>query len=182
MRILRALKQYGPVFAAIALAACSGNADEELAGEALSADEVAGAAAADFTMPRAGEYRTTQELIEFTLPGLPAEQMEMVRSQFAAGAAQPHTYCVNEQMTREQWLSQMSESNCTVSSSAADAGGIDMVMSCTGAEGVAGRVALKGTTTAEGSDMEMTFTQAIPNMGDSTIRMRVKSERVGDCA
>lgn len=176
------IRHFMPVFAAIALAACSGSADEELADEALSADEVAGAAAAEFTMPRPGEYRTTQELIEFTMAGMPAEQMEMVRSQFAAGAATPHTYCVNEQMTREQWLSDMAESDCTVSSSTANADGIDMVMSCTGAEGVAGRVALKGTTTAEGSDMEMTFTQAIPNMGDSTIRMRVKSERVGDCA
>jgi len=176
------IRQVLPVFAAIALAACSGSADEELAGEALSADEVAGAAAAEFTMPRPGEYRTTQELIEFTMDGLPDEQMDMVRSQFAAGAAEPHSYCVNEQMTREQWLSDMAESDCTVSSSSTNADGIAMVMSCTGAEGVAGRIALTGTTTTEGSDMEMTFTQTIPNMGDSTIRMRVKSERVGDCA
>lgn len=178
MRIRHAL----PVFAAIALAACSGSADEELAGEALSADEVAGAAAAEFVMPRPGQYRTTQELVEFTMAGLPAEQMEMVRSQFAAGASEPHSYCVSEQMTREQWLSDMAESDCTVSSSAANAEGINMVMSCTGAEGAVGRITLNGTTTTEGSDMEMSFTQAIPNMGDSTIRMRVKSERVGDCA
>ena len=177
MRFVHAL----PIFAAIALAACSGKADDELAGEALSADEVAGAAAADFTMPRPGQYRTTQELVDFTMPGLPAGQMEMVRSQFAAGASEPHTYCVNEQMTREKWLSDMAESDCTVSSSAATADGINMVMSCTGAEGVAGRITLTGTTTTEGSDMEMSFTQAIPNMGDSTIKMRVKSERVGDC-
>jgi len=178
MRIRLAL----PVLMALALTACGGSADEELAGEALSADEVAGAAAADFTMPRPGQYTTTQELVEFTMPSLPAEQMDMVRAQFAAGAAEPHSYCVSEQMTREQWLSDMAESNCTVSSSNAAADGIDMVMSCTGDEGVVGRIALAGTTTEDGSDMVMTFTQSIPEMGDSTIKMRVKSERTGDCA
>ena len=177
MRFVHAL----PIFAAIALAACSGKADDELAGEALSADEVAGAAAADFAMPRPGQYRTTQELVDFTMPGLPAGQMEMIRSQFAAGASEPHTYCVNEQMTREKWLSDMAESDCTVDSSAATADGINMVMSCTGTGGVVGQMTLNGTTTTEGSDMVMSFKQAIPNMGDSTIKMRVKSERVGDC-
>lgn len=30
--------------------------------------------------------------------------------------------------------------------------------------------------------MEMSFTQPIPNMGDASIRMRVTSERIGECS
>lgn len=179
MRIRFAL----PLLAAATLAACSGSADEELADEALSADEVAGAATeADFPMPRAGQYSTTQELIEFQMPSLPAEQLAAARAAFATGAAEPHTYCVAEDMTREQWLSNMAESDCTVSRSTAGAEGIDIVMTCNGAQGVTGRVAMKGTASEDASDLEMTFSQTIPGAGDSTIRMRVKSERTGDCA
>jgi hypothetical protein len=43
-------------------------------------------------------------------------------------------------------------------------------------------VALKGTASEEAADLEMSFTQPIPGAGDSTIRMRVKSQRTGDCA
>jgi hypothetical protein len=182
MRIRLARPLFGPVLLALALTACGG-ADEDLAGEALSADEVSGVdTAADFTIPRPGQYTTTQELIDVSMPSLPPETLALMRREFAAGASVPHSYCVNEQMTREEWLSQMAESNCTVSRSTPGAGGIDMVLSCTGTEGMAGRIALKGTATAEGSDIEMTFTQPIPNVGDTTIKMRVKSQRTGDCA
>lgn len=181
MRFYHAL----PVIAALALAACGDKSDSELQDAALSADEVSGEAASvatDFALPEPGQYRTSQELLEFSLPSLPAEQMEMVRAQFAAGAAQQHTYCVNEEMTHEQWLSNMSESNCTVARGNSGSGAIDLVLTCNGEEGVTGRVEMKGQTSSNGADMEMTFAQAIPNMGEGTIRMRVKSERVGDCS
>lgn len=170
-----------PLIAAFALAACSGGADEELEGEALSADEVA-AVEADFALPQPGQYTTTQELLEFSLPSLPEAQMAMIRQQFAAGAAQPHSYCVNEAMTREEFLSQTAESDCTVARNNGSGENIDLVLTCNAAEGVTGRVAMKGTATEDSSDLEMSFTQPIPGAGDSTIRMRVKSQRTGDCA
>ncbi len=172
-----------PVFAAFALFACSGEADEELADAALSADEVAGAAAveADFTMPDAGEYTTTQELVSFNLPSLQGAELAAARAAFAEGAATQHTFCVSEEMTHAQWISQMSESNCTVSRDNGGETGLDLVLSCTGSEGLSGRIAAKGETSATGSDVALTFTQAVPGKGDGSVTMRVKSARTGDC-
>jgi len=172
-----------PVLAALALVACGSNADEELQAEGLAAEEVDGTIAADFPMPRPGQYRTTQELVAFAMPGLTQAQMDMARSAFAEGAAaETTTVCVTETNSREQWLSDMVESDCTVSRNATQGSAIDLVLSCQGAEGVTGRVAMTGTATQDGSDMEMTFTQAVPGMGEGTITMKLASERVGDCA
>ena len=38
---------------------------------------------------------------------------------------------------------------------------------------------LTGTSGRNGSDLNMTFSQAVPGMGDGTIRMRVKATRTG---
>jgi hypothetical protein len=39
-----------------------------------------------------------------------------------------------------------------------------------------------GTMAEDGSDLEMSFTSAMPEVGEATFRMRVVSERIGDCA
>lgn len=164
-----------------ALAACGSGTDAELADEALSMEEVAGAAD-DFEVPTPGEYRNRVELLAFENANIPESQMAMVRAAFAEGAAMESTYCMTEEMTREQWLSNVSESNCTVSQFDTAGGQLDIVMQCAASEGISGRVEAHGTADSDGSDLEMTFTQAIPGMGDSTIRMRVQSDRVGECS
>ena len=172
-----------PVVALAMLAACGSDADSELADAALSADEASGEAADDAAvMPRPGQYATTQELVELDLPGVPEAQLPAVRAAFAEGAADATSYCVAEEMTRERWLSSMTESNCTAARFDVEGNQVNAVLNCTAEGGINGRVALSGTGGRDGSDMVMSFTQAIPGMGDGTIRMRVKATRTGDCA
>lgn len=177
MRLIFAL----PAIAAMALTACSNSAEEEVGAEELSASEVLAAADEAGIVPRPGEYENTSELLEFSLAGMPADRLELVKQAFAEGAAQKATYCVTEEMTSEQWLSEMAESDCTVSRFEAADGKLDMAMSCASEDGLSGRVAMSGTASEEGSNMEMTFQQDIPNMGDAQVKVRVQSQRIGDC-
>jgi hypothetical protein len=176
------LQFLAPVCAALLLAGCNSGPEEELSEEALSLDEVA-AAAQDMDLTLApGEYRTTTELLAFDLPGLPPEAQQMAERAFAEGAADGHTYCVTEEMTSESWLSQMSESDCTVSRFDDEGGSLNAVLQCSDPEGLNGRVEMTGIIAGDSADMEMRFTQEIPGMGDGAIALRLQSERIGDCS
>ena len=169
------------VLAAFALSACGDNAEGDLNDEALSMEEIEGEMD-DFAMPQAGEYRSMPELISMEGDGIPAGVQEMMKQAFAEGANMESTYCLTEQMTREQWVSSMAESNCTVSKFDTSGNNIDAVMACNSPDGLAGTVAMTGTMNDNSSDVEMTFDQEVPEFGAIKMKMRVKSERIGDCA
>jgi hypothetical protein len=172
------MKLFVPLAAATALAACGGGADDEAISMEDAMEEMADS---DF-MPRPGQYRTSQELLEFELAGMPENQMEMVRQAFASGAAEESTYCITEEMTREKWISDMAESNCTITRFDTSGSEIDVAMSCEAEGGINGEMQMTGSSTGDSSDMVMNFSQTIPGMGEGKIRMRVQSERIGDCS
>ena len=171
-----------PLVAVLALGAC-GRSGEDAGGEA--AEEMA-AAVEEGPTPQAGQYRTTAELLEFNLPGAPAEVTDMMRTAFAEGAAQGNEYCLTpeqaEANSREQVLKNLAESDCTVSRFDMSGGRFDAALSCPTGEGASGDVTMAGTMNETGSDVEMTFKTQVPEMGEATIRMRLVSERVGECA
>lgn len=168
--------------AVLALAACDNTPDEELSDEALSMDDVV-AEAADLKMTLSpGEYRATTELLSFEMEGLPPQMKQMAEAAFADGAGAGHTYCVTEEMTSESWLSEMNESDCTVTSLDESSDGINAVLQCNDPEGMNGRVELAGSADGDSANMEMRFNVDIPGMGEGRIHMRSSSERIGDCS
>ncbi|WP_156167431.1 DUF3617 domain-containing protein [Aurantiacibacter marinus] len=169
-----------PLIAAFALTACGNDADQGLTDEELAAGDVAAVIEDNGAKPQAGEYSTTVELIEFDAPGLAESAIADARAEFAAGAAEPNLYCVGEDTTREQWFSEMVEASCTLSRFTADGNDLDGAMTCNSDIGLDGRVEMAGRTAEEGSDLTMTYTLPLES-GDSTVRMRVVSERIGDC-
>lgn len=174
-----------PMIAALALAACGSDAeDASEAGDALSAEDVADQIGSVKT-PIAGQYRTTQELLGIDLPGANAQFLEILRSGFADGAAEESSYCITEEQaanSREEMLASMAESDCTVTRFEVSGDSVDAVMSCASGQGISGDVALNGTMTETSADMVMFFTIPVPQAGDAGIRMRVLSERIGDCS
>lgn len=172
-----------PLVAALALAACGGT-EEDVAGEELTSEQLAAETAGAET-PRPGLYRTSQELVELDMPGMPEEMMGMMRSAFEEGAAEESTYCLTAdeaENAREQMLTGMAESDCDISRYDMSGGRIDAAMSCPAGDGVSGDVTMNGTMDSEGADMEMAFSHDIPGQGPATIRMRVMSERIGECS
>ena len=169
------------VCAVLAVAACNNSPDEELSDEALSMDDVV-AEAADLEMTLSpGEYRSTSELVSFEIEGLSPQMQQMAEAAFADGAGAGHTYCVTEEMTAEDWLSQMNESECTVTSLDGSSEGIDAVLQCSDPEGMNGRVELAGNADGDSANMDVRFDVDIPGMGTGRIHMRSASERIGDC-
>ncbi len=169
-----------PLIAAFALAACGDDADEALTDEQLAAGDVAAVIEDNGAMPQAGEYSTTVELIEFDAPGLAESTIAEARAEFAAGAEEPNLYCVGAETTREEWFSEMVEASCTLSRFTADGNDLDGAMTCNSDVGLNGRVEVAGSTAEEGSDLRMTYTLPLET-GDGTVRMRVVSQRIGDC-
>jgi hypothetical protein len=176
-----------PLCAAFTLAACGSSSEDEAAGgDAVTADEMA-AEADELPSPQAGQYRTTMELIEFNVPDAPPEMAEMLQQGFGQGPQQGSTYCITPEQaaaptSREDMLKNMADGNCTVSRFAVAGGQIDAALSCSGDGTMNGEVLLNGTMTETSSNMEMSFTMQIPQAGQATMKMRMVSERIGECS
>ncbi|MEL1250889.1 DUF3617 domain-containing protein [Aurantiacibacter gilvus] len=177
-----ALTRALPLMAAVALAACGSDTDEELADEALTMDEVLSENVDNIALPMPGEYSTDVELISFEVPGASSVDMDALRAAFAEGAAEQPSFCVTEAMDREAWISAMTDNSCTISRLNADGTDISMAMSCLAENGPQGEITLTGTQGETSSTLEMETVQPIPGHGEANIVLRVTTERTGDCS
>ena len=180
MRIIHSF----PLAAAIVLAACSGETDADGDG-ALSADEIA-AEAGDLIQPRPGQYRASLELLEFEAPGLPPQAKEQMQQVFASGLAEGNAFCLTEEDAAangpQEMVKNLAEGDCTMKSFNVSGNTVVADMQCPGEpEGTVREVHMEGQMSAEGSTMTMDMGQTVPGLGDTKMKMRVTSERVGDC-
>jgi len=168
-----------PLAAVLALTACGDSADEVTTAEDV-ADEMA-----DGPQPLPGQYTTSTEILEFSVPGLTEEMQTMMQSAMAEGASEGASYCLTAEdaaTSREDMIKSMTESDCTVQRFDVSGGNIDAALQCpTGTEGISGDVTMTGTMAEDGADMQMSFKTQVPELGEATIRMRMVSQRVGDC-
>ncbi len=170
--------------AVLALAACGGEARKP-----VTADEVI-AEAGELEKPRPGQYRTEVELIEFSVPGLPAAQAEQLKGMMGGVSAEGTAFCLTEQEAGkgfEDSIRKMTEGTggmkCEFADFDVDGGKIDAALSCSGQQGLSAEIALAGTAGAESSAMRMTMVQKaamIPG-GEIRMEMTMNSRRVGDC-
>lgn len=173
-----------PLAAAILLAGCGGDADTDGDG-AVSSEELT-AEAAGAIQPQPGQYRTSYELLEFDVPGMPESLKAQMQAQMggAAEVAKPIITCLTPEQARangaEELAKQMAEGNCTVARFDVSGGAISSEMQCSGADGVTTRVVMDGQMTATSSTMTMT---SETEMQGQTIRTKARatSERIGDC-
>jgi len=180
MRALHAL----PLAAAMFLAACGdNNADADGDGK-LSGEEVA-EEAGDLVQPRPGQYRSTVEVLEFDAPGMPEGAKQQMEQIFASGM-QGSTFCMTEADTAkngpEQMVKNLAQSNCEMKNFNVSGGTVVAEMQCPSQGGGASTVKMEGQMSAEGSTMTMDMKQDMPQLGSVNMKMRVTSERIGDCA
>ena len=173
-----------PLTAAVLLAACGGDAEEATDAEGLTDAELT-AASQDVVMARPGQYTATSEMIELDIPGVSDEMVAMMRNQMQQGAMTETSFCLTEEEAargREEMLKGLSESNCNVTRFDASGGSIDALMQCDDPQGMNGTVAVNGTIGEDSSDIVMEFDQQVPGMDAAHIKMRVKSQRTGECS
>lgn len=154
---------------ACVLAACSPPAQQSENGGAGPASAAGGI--------QPGQYRTTVTMLEMNMPGVDSTQINM----------QPTTTenCVTTsdiaEFTEGSMVNADSGETCTQSSMNSGAGRIQGEASCTGPNG-ARTMQINGTYSSSRVDMEISSTQDMPGVGASTMRMRMQSERIGECA
>lgn len=180
MRLVHTL----PLAGAILLAACGGDADTDADGK-VSAEEIA-AASEGMVQPLPGQYRASLELLEFEAPGLPEGAKEQMQQIFASGLAEGNSFCMTEEDAAkngaEEMVKNLAESDCTMNAFNVSGGNVTADMQCPAEGGGTSTVKMDGTMTAEGSVMTMDMSQEVPNMGATRMKMRVTSQRIGDCA
>ena len=172
-----------PLAAAILLAACGGETDADGDGE-LSAEEVA-AEADGMVQPRPGQYRTSLELLEFDAPGIPDSAKQQMQQAFESGLAEGNTFCMTEADAAEngprQMVENLAESDCDMKTFQVSGGSVVAEMQCASEGGGTNTVKMEGQMTAESSTMTMDMNQEVAGVGAMNMKMRVNSERIGDC-
>ena len=172
-----------PIVAAILLAACGGNSDADGDGK-ISGDEAA-AAAEGMVQPRPGQYRTTAELLDFDMPGMTDQQKDQMRQLMAGSMAEGNTTCLTREQAAQngakKMVQDMAEGDCTIKTFDVSGNNVVAEMECAGQGGPKGVVRMEGEMAAESSTMTMEFNQDVPGQGQAHIKMRMNSQRIGEC-
>lgn len=167
-----------------ALAGCGSEATDQ-----KSADEVI-AEASKMARPLPGLYETTAQLREFSMPGVPAAQLEMMKKRFAANAGRTSNFCLTKAQAEsgfEDMVRQMGEAGegvkCSFSRFDAAGAKLDAALNCTGPGGMNMAMNMDGTLAPDRSDMTMTMKNSssmMPGM-EMTMVMQSQSKRIGEC-
>ncbi len=178
---MRYIKAF-PIAAAMALAACGSSNDAAADGEVTS-DEVA-AAASEMVKPQPGQYSLKVELTEFDVPNMPEQMKGQMRTAMESGFAQTNSYCMTAEQAEKgprAMAEQMNNAPCTYSRFEVNGGKLDAEGTCKGQDGMEGKIAMQGETTATSSTMTVNMEQGLPGGTKANIGMKMTSERTGEC-
>ena len=121
-----------------------------------------------------GQYRTTVTLLE--LPGVDPQSLDATPT--------VSENCVTSSDVSDFTRGATADSNagetCARNSMSTAGGRIQGETSCTGPNGTR-TLQISGAYTATRIDMEINSTIDMPGVGPSTMRLRMASERIGDC-
>jgi len=174
-----------PALAAFALSACGGgatDADADGDGTVTAAEmKEAVAASGGDLKPEPGKYSTKMQITKIDMPGAP----QQVKDMMGAAMSQSAEYCLTPEMAEKGWEDSLKEGQngeCDVNTFTLDNGAVDMKMTCA-VEGGAGEmtVAMNGDVTSTTSDLSMSMSGTVPELGDMTMVMDFEQERIGDC-
>lgn len=131
--------------------------------------------------PQPGQYRTSAELLEMNFPGVPRQIADAMKQQMSG--SQGHQYCLTAadvEKGLEESVRRSQTGDCDYERFNVAGGRVDAVMTCR-EQGREARVTLAGTSGRTSSDMTMAMETEMPGLGKGTIRMRMRTARVGDC-
>lgn len=180
-----------PLAAGMLLAGCGGDAPTEQGGASGAAASTAekGALAREMaSAPRLqpGQYSVAMEMVRFDVPGMPAEQAQMMQQMMAGVSAQQQAHCVTpteSEQSLEDMYRRLGEGNCTMDNF--DIAGTRMTgqMTCSGGDNRSSRISISGDlgTTSSETRMVMALTDPGLPQGNAEMEMRVRMTRTGDC-
>lgn len=168
----------------VALVACGGSGQNEGAdnGEAVSMAEAVDQARSGQMRPEPGQYTATIEVLDVQIPGAPEGAAEMMRGMMSTTTTR---YCLTQEDVEkgfENMVRQSQDGDCTFERFDVNGGTFDGRMVCNVQGQGTMTMTMHGEGTPTSSTVDMTMNGDIGGMGQSTIRMRAKHERVGDCS
>jgi hypothetical protein len=173
-----------PLVAAVVLAACGSSADQD--GDGAISNQEAAAAMESAIQPKPGQYRTSVEVVEFEIPGVAPEMRDQMRAMMTGQGQQTNTFCLTPEEAAkngpQEMVKNMADANCSFQKFDVSGGNIKAEMQCSGDGGGVSKVSMDGKMTESSSDMTMTMDMEQGAQGKMHMKMRVKSERTGDCA
>lgn len=140
--------------------------------------------------PGPGLYRQTTEILSVEVPGAAPEQADRLRDQLSGIGQKTSRLCVTGQEAAagfQQLLKDIAEGlngmECGFTRFEASAPRMNAILACKGDGEARAGLTMAGTTTADGYDVTMDLDASGPRIagGSMTMRMRVTSERAGDC-
>jgi len=171
-----------PLAAAIVLAGCGKQEEQTPA----AGGEGAPASGGQIVMPEPGEYKQTVEVLEISMPGMPANMTDQVKKQMSASLST--TDCLTPEEAKDALKvltanGMEKDGDCSYSKFDVSGGKLDALMECGKQGGAKGTFALSGSFSATGSDITVQGDQMDPQMpgGKMHLKMHAVSVRTGEC-
>lgn len=185
---MRAMTCVG-ICGAVLLASCSGSGDERSGnGDAGGNGTMPSTAevqrrTSNIVRPQPGQYRTTVEVLEVDVPGMPSNMKQMMKG--AMGDNSSSEYCLTKADVDkgfEEMARRSQQGDCESERFDIEGGRFDAAMTCKVDGGQTVHMTMTGTGSETSSDMTMTMAMRVPGMGEGTVRMKSHSERIGGCS
>jgi hypothetical protein len=171
--------------ATVALAACGKQEKKAVTHEKVIAE------AGELAQPLPGQYETKVEMLEFSIPGLPADQVERMKGMMGNVGNRTSSYCLTPEDAKKGFAESVRKMGqgqgglkCDFNKFDVDGAKIAAEMACTGQQGITSEMKLDGTATARSTSMHMAITQKAPMIpgGEMRMEMQMDSRRTGDCS
>jgi hypothetical protein len=170
--------------ATLALASCGKEDNKPVAREEVIAE------AGELAQPLPGQYETKVSLLEFSIPGLPADQADKIKGMMGNVGNQTSSYCLTAEEAKkgfEESVRKMGQGQgglkCDFNKFDVSGAKVAAEMTCSGEQGMTAEMKLDGTATARSTSMRMAMTQKAPMIpgGEMQMEMQMDSRRTGDC-
>ena len=163
-------------------AAATGEVEMRNASVVDVAEQARAASAATRFQP--GQWRSTVEVVDVQVPGMPEGMAEQMRQQMMSRSSV--TSCMTEEQSANpsESLFGGQRGQCRFDRFSMKAGRVDAVMTCAGDGRAieAARITMTGTFDATHFETESAIESTGGERGRMSMRSRVKGERIGDCA
>ena len=172
-----------PLAAAILLAACGSDADTDGDGT-ISAKEATAEVATASVKQRPGQYKVSIEPVDVAAPGISDADKQRFRNVMANRLGEGTFVCLTPEQAADGGVEQMTKDlgarDCTMRKFDVSGNTFTAELQC--AQPTPTTVKMDGEITAESTTTTIEASHDVPNVGPTTMTMRVHAERVAACA
>ncbi len=173
-----------PIIAGLALAACgdSGNADTDGDGTITQEEAMAEAASGGDMAMEPGQWSQTVTFTEVSMPGAPAEVVDMIQAQMGEGITT--SQCLTqEDVSRPDasFFGSEGQENCSYDEFDRSGNTMNIRMTCSSPDGSTSTVGMNGSFGADSYTMDINSVVSGTPMGDMTMNGTITGTRTGDC-